>query len=79
MKPVEQLTLLREKGGIISNLSREIKILSNGLPYYFVEFTSTMGSQYGIEAYGEDATELYSETMQIIGHENEVLVPLISH
>ena len=68
MNSFEQLSLLRKKGGMITKFSRNITTASNGLPYYFVEFTSTNGSQYGIQAYGEEATELYSEVMRILGY-----------
>jgi hypothetical protein len=77
MNSSEQLAFLREKGGIITQLSRSITTLSNGMPYYFVEFTSVDGSQYGIQAYGDEATELYTETMRTIGYVKEIPIPLI--
>ena len=68
MNSLEQLSLLSKKGGMVTQFSRNITTASNGLPYYFVEFTSTNGSQYGIQAYGEEATELYSEVRRILGY-----------
>ena len=68
MNSLEQLNLLSKKGGMVTKFSRNITTASNGLPYYFVEFTSTNGSQYGIQAYGEEATELYSEARRILGY-----------
>ena len=44
MNSLEQLALLRKKGGIITQLSRSVTTLSNGVPYYFVEFTSVDGA-----------------------------------
>lgn len=78
MNSLQQLVLLRQKGGTITTLSRSVTTLSNGLPYYFVEVTSKEGSQYGIQAYGEEATELYTETMRTIGYHKEIPLPLIS-
>ena len=78
MNSLQHLSLLRQNGGIITQLSREVTILSNGIQYYFVEFTSTAGIQYGIQAYGKEAIELYTETMKTIGYRKQALVPLIS-
>jgi hypothetical protein len=39
-----------------------VSVLANGIPYFFVEVTCRDGSQYAIQAYGEEATELYKET-----------------
>jgi hypothetical protein len=77
MNSFEQLSLLHKKGGMITKFSRNITTASNGLPYYFVEFTSTNGSQYGIQAYGKEATELYTEVMRILGYfeGNAVMIP----
>lgn len=77
MNSLEQLALLRKKGGIITQLSRSVTTLSNGVPYYFVEFTSVDGSQYGIQAYGDEATELYTETMRTVGYVKEIPIPLL--
>ncbi len=71
MDALHQLAILREKGGTITSLSRHVISLSNGLPYYFVELTSMDGTQYGIQAYGDEATELYSETMRSIGYPDD--------
>ena len=68
MNSFEQLNFLHKRGGMITKFSRNITTVSNGLPYYFVEFTSTNGSQYGIQAFGEEATELYTGVMRILGY-----------
>ncbi len=64
---LRQLILLRLYGGRISRSSGEVSILTNGLPYFFVEVTLEDGNQYGIPAYGEEAIELHKEAVRITG------------
>jgi hypothetical protein len=40
-------------------MSNNISYLTNGLKYYCVEVTCSDGIQYGIQAYGEEAVDLY--------------------
>ena len=58
-----QLRLLRSLGGRITKAPIAISVLSNGLPYYFVEVTGDNGSQFGIPAYGDEAFELHKEAL----------------
>ena len=51
-----------EKLGKISNSLNTIHTTWEGLDYFSVEVTHVTGTQYLIEAYGNDAIELYSET-----------------
>jgi hypothetical protein len=39
----------------------------NGVEHYFVEVTSKEGIQYGLQAYGNEAVELYKQTMRTVG------------
>jgi hypothetical protein len=65
---LQQLLQLRSNGGSITTFARRVSTIANGLPYYFVEVTSQNGGQYAIQAYGDEATELYDEVMRITGN-----------
>ena len=43
----------------ITKMSNNISYLTNGLKFYCVEVTCSDGIQYGIQAYGEEAVDLY--------------------
>ena len=58
-----QLRLLRSRGGRISKIPSGLSVLSNGLPYYYVEVTGDNGSQFGIPAYGDEAIRLHNEAI----------------
>jgi hypothetical protein len=51
-----------QKLGKIGNSLNTIHTTWEGLDYFSVEVTDVTGTQYLIEAYGQDAIELYSET-----------------
>lgn len=61
---LQQLLQLRSNGGSITKFARRVSTIANGLPYYFVEVTS----QNAIQAYGDEATELYDEAMRMTGN-----------
>lgn len=60
-----QLRLLHSRGGRITKSPGAIFVLSNGLPYFYVEVTGDNGSQFGIPAYGDEAIELYNEALRM--------------
>jgi hypothetical protein len=60
-----QLRLLRSRGGRITKIPSGLSVLSNGLPYYYVEVTGDNGSQFGIPAYGEEAILLHNEAIRM--------------
>ena len=60
-----QLRLLRSRGGRISKIPSGLSVLSNGLPYYYVEVTGDNGSQFGIPAFGDEAIELHNEALRM--------------
>lgn len=62
---MRELVLLKDYGGHVTRSPSSIRILPNGLPYYFVEVTSKQGTTYVIEAYGEDAVGLRRETSTV--------------
>lgn len=43
--------------------------MTNGLKYYFVEVTCSDGIQYGIQAYGDEAEDLYKEARKYFDYE----------
>jgi hypothetical protein len=60
-----QLRLLRSRGGRITKIPSGLSVLSNGLPYYYVEVTGDNGSQFGIPAYGDEAIGLHNEAIRM--------------
>ena len=60
-----QLRLLRSRGGRITKIPSGLSVLSNGLPYYYVEVTGDNGSQFGIPAFGDEAIELHNEALRM--------------
>jgi len=60
-----QLRLLRSRGGRITKIPSGLSVLSNGLPYYYVEVTGDNGSQFGIPAYGDEAIRLHNEALRM--------------
>ncbi len=64
-----QLRLLRSLGGRITKSPSGVSVLSNGLPYFYVEVAGDSGSQFGIPAYGDEAIELHNEAVRMEGLE----------
>ena len=60
-----QLRLLWSRGGRITKIPSDLSVLSNGLPYYYVEVTGDNGSQFGIPAYGDEAIQLHNEALRM--------------
>lgn len=60
-----QLSLLRSRGGRITKTPSGLSVLSNGLPYYYVEVTGDNGTQFGIPAFGDEAIELHNEALRM--------------
>lgn len=59
------LRVLRSLGGRITKSPSSVSMLSNGLPYFYVEVTRDNGSQFGIPAYGDEAIELHKEALKM--------------
>jgi hypothetical protein len=62
---LQELIYLRRDGGRIGKSPDDFKILSNGMPYYYLDLTCETGSQYSIEAYGENAFQLQNRAVSI--------------
>src|SRR5919108_4568045 len=50
----------------ITKTSKDIFYMKNGIEYCFIEFTCSDGTQYGLQAYGEEAKELYREAHRCV-------------
>jgi hypothetical protein len=61
---LQELIYLRRDGRLIGKSPDNFKILSNGMPYYYMDVTCDTGSQYSIEAY-EDAFQLQNRAESI--------------
>lgn len=50
----------------ITKTSKDVFYMRNGIEYYFIEVTCSDGTQYGLQAYGEEAKELYREAYRCV-------------
>jgi hypothetical protein len=50
----------------ITKTSKDIFYMRNGIEYFFIEVTCSDGTQYGLQAYGEEAKELYREAYRCV-------------
>ncbi len=50
----------------ITKIPQDIHQMTNGMEYCAVEITCEDSSQYGIQAYGKEAVELYEEALKLI-------------
>ena len=55
---------------------RKIELMNNGVEYYFVEVTRENDGQFGIQAFGDEALELFKESTSIL--QTQVLVDMVS-
>lgn len=62
---LDQLPKLEAFGARISHAADTISALTNGLSYYIVEVTCNDGTQYAIQAYGEEAIQLFVESQKL--------------
>ena len=49
----------------VTDISANLSRLTNGIGYVFVEITCHDGSQFGLQAYGEEALELHRVALEI--------------
>lgn len=61
--------LCTNENGKITRYPESLRTLDNGVEHYFVEVTSKEGIQYGLQAYGNEAVELYKQTMRALGRD----------
>lgn len=65
MEALRQFLVLLGEGGSITNAS-DLPGSTGGLPYYSVEITFKNGTQYAIQAYGDEAIVLYEEVIKCL-------------
>ena len=63
---VKELILVAENGGYVSWISDNDSKLINGLDYCLVEITCRSGTQYAVQAYGDEALNLFCEVKTLI-------------
>jgi hypothetical protein len=61
--------LCSNENGKITRYPESLRTLDNGMEHYFVEVTSKEGIQYGLQAYGNEAVELFKQTMRSLGRD----------
>jgi hypothetical protein len=50
----------------ITKTSKDIFCMRNGIEYCFIEVICSDGTEYGLQAYGEEAKELYREAYRCV-------------
>ena len=65
LKALDQLLGLKRLGAKISCSPDTISTLSNGLSYYTLDVTIGDGTPYTIQAYGEEAIQLFLESQKM--------------
>ena len=61
--------LCSNENGKITRYPESLRTLDNGVEHYFVEVTTKEGIQYGLQAYGNEAVELFKQTMRALGRD----------
>ena len=62
---LQELIYLWRDGGRINKSPDDFRILSNGMPYYYMDVTCHTGIQYSIEPYEEHAFQLQNRAVCI--------------
>lgn len=62
---IQELIYLWRDGGRINKSPDDFKILSNGMPYYYMDITCHTGIQYSSEPYEEHAFQLQNRAVCI--------------
>lgn len=65
MDALRRFLVLLGEGGYITNAS-DLPESTGGLPYYCVEITFENGTQYAIQAFGDEAIVLHEEVMKCL-------------
>lgn len=62
----------------VTEISPGLSHLANGVDYSFIEVTCSDGTQYGLQAYGEEALELNRVACENMPKEQEVPLMVVS-
>lgn len=68
---IEALQVLQSSNDI-TDISTSLTVLQNGIEYTFVEVTCGDGTQYGLQAYGNEALALNKAVREIMPEEQEL-------
>lgn len=75
--PVDELLLLMRQGARITTSPAEMTTLfSIGLTYYTIVVTCNDGTEYPIQAYGEEATKLYNKVGEMKENPTIMTIPV---
>ena len=72
---IEALTMLLGLGGKITKASNHLSIMSNGIKYYSLE-VSMNGDRYLIQAFEQEACELFDIVRTILGEKKTVIMKI---
>ncbi|MDW0183885.1 MAG: hypothetical protein QN648_05970 [Nitrososphaeraceae archaeon] len=72
---IEALTMLLGLGGKITNASNQLSLMLNGIKYYSLE-VSMNGDRYLIQAFEQEACELFDAVRTILGEKKTVIMKI---
>ncbi len=72
---IEALTMLLGLGGKITNASNQLSLMLNGIKYYSLE-VSMNGDRYLIQAFEQEAWELFDAVRTILGEKKTVIMKI---
>ncbi|MDW0253133.1 MAG: hypothetical protein QOA13_03410 [Nitrososphaeraceae archaeon] len=72
---IEALTMLLGLGGKITNASNQLSLMLNGIQYYSLE-VSMNGDRYLIQAFEQEACELFDAVRTILGEKKTVIMKI---
>ncbi|MDW0342074.1 MAG: hypothetical protein QN424_07000 [Nitrososphaeraceae archaeon] len=72
---IKALTMLLGLGGKITNASNQLSLMLNGIKYYSLE-VSMNGDRYLIQAFEQEACELFDAVRTILGEKKTVIMKI---
>ena len=72
---IEALTMLLGLGGKITKASNHLSLMLNGIKYYSLE-VSMNGDRYLIQAFEQEAWELFDAVRTILGEKKTVIMKI---
>ncbi len=72
---IEALTMLLGLGGKITKVSNQLSLMLNGIQYYSLE-VSMNGNKYLIQAFEQEACELFDAVRTILGEKKTVIMKI---
>lgn len=72
---IEALTMILGLGGKITKASNQLSLMLNGIKYYSLE-VSMNGDRYLIQAFEQEAWELFDAVRTILGEKKTVIMKI---